>query len=252
MPAKELPNRSTKQVDGSPPVIENTKLPKMSENAVARPKLIRGKVVRMATDPPQGKGGKNRMDPVPTKITTVEAIDHEYPPQVESNGSKKKFLKQRSEAYLRLRLRVEDREISVVEAHKVDGPLTMPDMIDGNLVYEVTLGSNRIAAGSITDVGVNRSFPNPQGVPGQEGHYFVELPIYEFNVRIPKENISPSALPKAEISVYRTKGMISQAAGDKPLRSQFGSELREVARLKGIPVKKLTKPIQTEINRLFR
>jgi hypothetical protein len=162
-------------------------------------------------------------------------------------------LKQKSpEAYLRLRLHVENSELSVVEARKVDGPLIMPDTIDGNLAYEVTVGSNRIAAGSIADVGVNRSFPNPQGVPGQEGHFFVELPSYEFNVRIPRENLSPSTLPKAEVAIYRVKSPVKQSIGDKPLRSQFSNELREVARLKGIPVKKLSKPSQSEINRLFR
>jgi hypothetical protein len=161
-------------------------------------------------------------------------------------------LKQKNtEAYLRLRLRVENSEISIVEAHKVDGPLIMPDTIDGNLAYEVTVGSNRIAVGSIADVGVNRSFPNPQ-VPGQEGHFFVELPSYEFNVRIPREALSPSTLPKAEIALYRVKAPISQAIGDKPLPSQFSNELREVARLKGIPVKKLPTPSQSEINELFR
>jgi hypothetical protein len=130
----------------------------------------------------------------------------------------------------------------------------MPDKIDGNLAYEVTVGSKRrIAAGSIADVGVNRSFPNPQAVPGQEGHFFVELPSYEFNVRIPRESLSPSTLPRAEIAIYRVKTPVSESIGvDKPLRSQFASELREVARLKGIPVKKLPRSIQSEINRLFR
>jgi hypothetical protein len=161
-------------------------------------------------------------------------------------------LKQKPEAYLRMRLHVENGEISIVEARKVEGPLTMPDKIDGDLAYEVTVGSNKITAGSIADVGVNRSFPNPQAVPGQEGHFFVELPSYEFNVRIPRESLSSSTLPKAEIAVYRVKTPVSEPIGDKPLRSQFAGELREVARLKGIPVKKLPKSIQTENNRLFR
>ncbi len=160
--------------------------------------------------------------------------------------------KQKPNAYLRLRLRVENSEISIVEARKVEGPLTMPYKIDGNLAYEVTVGSNKIAAGSIADVGVNRSFPNPQAPPGQEGHFFVELPSYEFNVRIPRESLSPSTLPNAEIAVYRVKTPVSQSIGDEPLRSQFADELREVARLKGIPVKKLPKSIQSEIKRLFR
>jgi hypothetical protein len=162
-------------------------------------------------------------------------------------------LKEKPKDYLRLRLHVEDGQLSLVDAHKVEGPLTMEDKIYGNQAYEVTLESKRIAAGSIPDVGVNRSFPNPDGPSGQEGHYFIELPSYDFDIRIPRDNLSPSMLSKAEIAVYRIKGMTREPiAGDKSLRDQFGAELREVARIKGIPLKKLAKPVQAEINRFFR
>ncbi len=96
MPGKESNDRRpTKQVEGTPPpVVENTKLPKMTEKQAAiRPKRIRGKILRMPIDPTPDKGGRNRMHPMPAKLTIVEAIDHEYSPQEEkkeSKGRKKK------------------------------------------------------------------------------------------------------------------------------------------------------------------
>jgi hypothetical protein len=91
MSKKQSIDRPTKQVEGAPPIIENTKLPKMTEKRAApRPKSIRGKILRMPIDPTPDKGGRNRMDPVPTKLTTIiEATNHEYPPQEESKGRKK-------------------------------------------------------------------------------------------------------------------------------------------------------------------
>ena len=142
--------------------------------------------------------------------------------------------------------------MSLIQAHKVDGPLIIEDRIDGNLAYEVILSSKRIALGSIMDVGVLRSFPNPYGVPGQEGHFFVELPSYEFDVRIPAKDLSISLLPNVEIRLYEVKTPISKIIDEKSLGDQFRNELNEVSRLKGINIKTLSQRSQTEIYNLFR
>ena len=255
-------NQPAKQVEGSPPVVENSNLPRMTEAAV-QPRRIGGKILRMKEDPfPESKGrGKNRMSPVKIDAEALEITsEREYPEQKEKRHkqeNKKKtgsssLSKQKSEAYLRLHLRVENGKMSIVDAHTVEGPLVMQSEIEGNLAYEATLGSKQIAVGSVADVGVNRSFPNPQGIPGQQGHYFIELPSYQFNIRLPRNDLSPSTLPKVGISLYRVKSTIGKRIEEeRPLLAQFKNELREVARLEGIPVKKLSKPIQTEINKLF-
>jgi hypothetical protein len=90
MPAKESLNRPTKQAEHTAPIIENTKLPKMTEKIAAHPKRIRGKVSRMPTEPTPDKGGSNRMGPVPTNITIVKDTDHEYSPQEEKSKGRKK------------------------------------------------------------------------------------------------------------------------------------------------------------------
>jgi hypothetical protein len=91
MPKKESIDRPTKQVEGAPAIIENTKLPKMTEKrAAAHLKRIRGKILRMPVEPTPDKGGRNRMDPVPTKLTIMEATNHEYSPQEEKEESKRR------------------------------------------------------------------------------------------------------------------------------------------------------------------
>jgi hypothetical protein len=96
MPEKELNGRRrrpTKQVEGAPPIVENSKLPKMTDKratAATRPKRIRGKILRMPTNPTQKKGGRNRMHPMPTKLTITEATDHEYSTQEEKKEEGKR------------------------------------------------------------------------------------------------------------------------------------------------------------------
>ena len=84
--------------------------------------------MRMPPSPSPSKGGKKLMDPVPDnkedKEATFESTDIEYGNQEElKESASKKSSKQGGEAYLRLHLRVEDGQMSLVEARKVDGPL---------------------------------------------------------------------------------------------------------------------------------
>jgi hypothetical protein len=61
---------------------------KMVTEKTIDPKLIRGKVVRMAKNTIPIRGGKNRMLPVPATQAASEVPDHEYPPQVKKKGGK--------------------------------------------------------------------------------------------------------------------------------------------------------------------
>jgi hypothetical protein len=102
MPAKKLIDRPPKKqvIEGASPIIENPKLPKMTEKraAVVRPKRMRGKILRMPMDPTPDKGGRNRMDPVPTNLTTIEEAtnSYEYLLQEESKGSRSRRRKKGS------------------------------------------------------------------------------------------------------------------------------------------------------------
>jgi len=254
--SKQTKSRPSRQSREESPVIEDSRLPKMGKGS-NKPKRIRGKMLRMPPNPSASKRGNNLMEPVPVNMGKEEVIfestDVKYGKQVErkeTNG--KKSSKQEDEAYLRLRLRVEDEQMSLVEARKVEGPLLMENEINSNFVYEAVLPSKRLALGSIIDVGVNRSFPNPEGVQGQEGHFFIELPSFEFNARIPAEELSLPDLPKVEIAVYRVKSPVKESVREKSLAREFGNELREVAKLKGISLKALPKKSQAEIRKVLK
>jgi hypothetical protein len=158
------------------------------------------------------------------------------------------------ENYVRLRLHVKNGQISVAGARTVEGPLVMPSKLHSGLAYEVTCGKKRIGLGSIEDSAVRRGFPHPESAPaGQEGHSVVEQQEFEFTVRIQQKEFSPWALPRISVSVYRVKGETPDSpVMPEMLSTQFSRELREVAKLKGIHLKKLSRKLQKEITRALR
>ena len=253
--SEHLENQHLRQSSDESPVIEDPTLEKM-DDVLDHPKRVGAKKHRMSIDPPAHIRGKNLMKPIPSNIQknedTPKNPNVEYPPQEEFRKASQKPSRKKIEGYLRLRLLVQDGNISLTEIHKVDGPLIIEDKIDSSLVYDVLVSSKRVAMGSITDVGFNRSFPNPKDVSGQEGHLFVEVPSYEFYARLPAMHLSFSALPKVEIVVYRMKSPIENAKSEKSLALDFGNELREVARLKGINIKTLSKQSRATIHDLLR
>jgi hypothetical protein len=104
---------------------------------------------------------------------------------------------------VRLRVLVENGELSVAGAKFVEGPLAPMETLHPGLAYEVMLGARRIAGGGIPDAGQWRSFPDPLGRPGLEGHHITEVLSYEIAVRVPAQELTMSALPKARITLYR-------------------------------------------------
>lgn len=141
-----------------------------------------------------------------------------------------------AEQYVRLTVRVDDGEMSIVDSHLVDGPLLQSSTFLGSYVYEVTDGSRLIHAGSLPDLGVVRSFAAPGGTGPLLGHHTYDLSTYEFDARIPAEAMTRQALPKLEIAIYRIKDKFRPGPLlDMPLSIQRERELREVARVVGIP-----------------
>ena len=87
------------------------------------------------------------------------------------------------------------------------------------------------------------------------GHHVEELETYEVNVRVPKERVSASALPRLEIALYRMKEELPEARPDMlaaaPIGEQFERELREVGRMKGIRPDKLARPVAQQVRKAF-
>lgn len=240
------------QDDKAPPVVENPRLLRMEQRKIG-PRRIKGATLLMDDAPKLKKVGPKRMPPVPkTSGRTVARKAKTVTDQQERKLERREEPKLR-ERYVRLRLRVEGGEISVVGARSVEGPLIAAEKLHSGLVYEAALGKKRIGIGSIPDVGVTRSFPLPEGSPGPEGHFITELPSYEFDVRLPQKEISPRALPRLRIVVYRAKGTTPiQRIHPEPLHVQFGERLREVAQLRGIYLDNLSVNMRKKLQQALR
>jgi hypothetical protein len=139
--------------------------------------------------------------------------------------------------YVRFRMRVEDGTMSIVDSHLVDSALMMPSTLYGDYAYEVTDGSTVLHADSIPDLGVVRSFADPNGTREQLRHHTYRESTYEFDVRAPAERLATAALSKISIVLYRVKERAPTRALTiaEPLGTQFERELREVTRISRIP-----------------
>lgn len=245
-----MANEKMKTGRGVEPVVEHPKLPRMTDKP-PRPKKIEGKILLMAEKPRADTGKTKRMPPVAKTgrgPVPSERGDQEAPRAARPTAKE-------PEGYVRLRLRVHNGEMSVVGAKAVEGPL-VESKLQGAMAYEVTLGPRRVAAGGVPDAGERRSFPDPKATTAeQQGHYVTELPSYEVNVRVPKEQVSLAALPRLEIALYRIKEELPEEApalaAETRLGVAFERELREVGRLKGIKPDTLDEPVADEVKKAF-
>jgi hypothetical protein len=241
---------------GATPVTGSARLPKMTETP-PKPRSIKGRVLLMAEQPKADTGRTKRMAPV-AKARAARAPskrpDMEEPPAGKGRAAARTA--KAPKGYVRLRLRVRDGDLEVVGAKAIEGPLVQ-SKLQGELAYEVTVGDKRVAVGAIPDAGERRSFPDPKAKdPEMQTHHVTELRAYEVNVRVPKEEVSVSALPKLEVALYRVKqelppeGAAAAVAG--PIGPRFQQQLREVGRMKGIRPEKLSDPLAKELKEAFR
>lgn len=155
--------------------------------------------------------------------------------------------------YLRLRVHVEDGEMTVQDITAVEGPLIAHEPLHGDFAWEALVAGKRVASGAIPDAGVRRAFPPRDPAPGQEGHFFTTAPSFDFMVRIPRELVTESKLRRLEIPIYRIKeGGLPQTDGPEPLAERFSREIREVGRLRGVDLSQLPKTAQTRARRALR
>jgi hypothetical protein len=149
------------------------------------------------------------------------------------------------EQYIRLRIRVRNGELTVIDSHLVDGPLGQVTGFPGGNAYEVTLGDRLLHAGALPDLGVQRSFANPQGPPEQRGHYITDRSGYEFTARLPAAEVTRDTIDQIAVRLHRVK---EEAHTDRleptPLGRQFERELRPVAELVGLPDSALPEQIE--------
>jgi hypothetical protein len=242
--------------NGAPPVVEDAKLPRMGEGEV-EPMRIGGRMTLMPEEPKRDEGTRNRMapfrhvkSPAETRVPKGAYPEQEPPNPLRRPKPGGRASKQAKEGYVRLRVLVEHGELSVAGAKFVEGPLAPMETLHPGLAYEVTLGGRRVAAGAIPDAGVWRSFPDPLGRVGLEGHHITEVPSYEIAIRVPGQELSMSALQKVGITLYRWRGTGPAApVADRSLKAQLKGRVDTIATLKGIRMRRLSEEAQAELRR---
>jgi hypothetical protein len=231
------------------PIVEDTRGAEMTDRPL-RPRRISGKVLLMTEEPKAPRRGTNRMSPVPKK-TGSGRQPRARPDQVEPEPRRRP--KSQEPGYVRLRVHVEDGELSVQDITAVEGPLLEHTPLQGDLAYEVLVGGKRVASGSIPDIGAMRSFPHPDPARGQEGHYITPATSFDFLIRIPKDTATENNLRRMQIPLYRIKeGPLPQTEGPESLGELFEKELREVGRIKGVKIDELPKSAQVQARRALR
>lgn len=148
--------------------------------------------------------------------------------------------------YVRFRVHVADGEMSVVDSQLVDGDLMLPPTVQGEFAYEITDGERLLHADTIPDLGVVRSFADPRGTLEQQRHHIYRQSTYDFDVRVPAEDLMRSALSAIDIVLYRVKegAPTREISRSAPLGTQFEREIRELTRVSGIPDESLPEPLR--------
>jgi hypothetical protein len=255
--ASKTPKRgqsAQRMKNGAPPVVEDAKLPRMGEGEV-EPMRIGGRMLLMPEEPKRDEGARNRMapfrhvkSPAETRMPKGGYPEQEPPRPPRRTKPTGRGAKQAKVGYVRLRVLVQNGELSVVGAKFVEGPLAPMETLHPGLAYEMTLGSRRVAAGAIVDAGQWRSFPDPLGRPELQGHHITEVPSYEIAVRVPAQEFTMSALSKARITLYRWRGTGPAApVAGRSLKAQLKGRVDTIATLNGIRLGRLSKEAQAEL-----
>ncbi len=174
-----------------------------------------------------------------------------FEPQKESPIQREK--EDQKEGFVRLRLRVEDGEMSIIGAHSVEGPLLQEESVYGEFGFEMRVEDRRLALGSITDAGEIRGFPPPYPTEDMHGHHVNEQPVHEFAVRIPRQHFTDDNFNRMEISVFRVKGDVDfkGLSSEKSVLVQ-SDNIRNIARITGITEKNTTKEMLKQINSVLK
>lgn len=157
------------------------------------------------------------------------------------------------EEYIRLRIRVRGDQMSVVDSHLVEGPLSSTNAFPGNNAYEVTIGERLLHAGALPDFGEQRAFVAPNPAEGETVHHFTERDVFEFSARLPAAEVTPETIGEVTVRLHRVKGEArTERLGDQPLTVQFEREMRPVAELRGLPESALPERIEARGGRTPR
>jgi hypothetical protein len=152
--------------------------------------------------------------------------------------------------YLVLRMRLSGDRLRVIDSRAMPGPLRPDLALTGSHAYEVAVSGRLVHTGSLPDLGVQRSFANPQAKEGVEtGHHIAERRTVDFTVRVPAAEVTEETLEQVEVVLLRVKGDVQiDRLDDEPVSTRFPRELRPVARLRGLTYEPLRELVRERDN----
>jgi hypothetical protein len=184
-----------------------------------------------------------RKEPFDESAARAEQPVGEAPPPEQRPVGEHSVLRA-GEGYVRLRLRVQGDQVTVIDSHLVEGPLSQPTSFQGAGAYEVTSGGRLVHAESVPDLGVQRSFQNLEGPPEQRGHYMRQRDVLEFMARVPAEELTPETLAGIRVTLHRVEEpSVVPQVGTAPLAEQLEGRVRPIAVLVGLPESALPEAI---------
>jgi hypothetical protein len=207
--------RAQPKSDSAPAARAGGRRSKIKETFVRQPARRAGKVVEMPDmEPPRRRRGAAAPEPEP--------------------------------GYVVLRMRLSGERLRVLDSRLMPGPLTADRALTGSHAYEVAVGGRLVHTGSLPDLGVQRSFANPQATEGVEtGHHLAERKTVDFTVRVPAGELTADSLDQVEVVLLRVKGDVTiDRLDDERVSTRFPRELRPVARLSGLPLEPLRGAIE--------
>jgi len=257
-PAEVLRNLPAEQSATAVPVVLAPQLPAMEKTGQVKTVLRNTLLPLMGAGAQQTPGGEGRMAPVPPqrpaaspltgkpqepKSRAARTTDLDFEPDQDGLGS--------ADGYIRLEVHVENGQLSLTGVKQVPGPLAMPSALIRGYAYEVLLDEQQVALGSLPDVGLRRAFANSD-VPGPQGkHYFVNIPTFDFFVRIPKGYFSTVNLPKLNIVLHRVEDAPDRLTSLAPLQKHPGVKTVEVGRLAGIKLEQLSSTVRPQLEQIL-
>jgi len=241
--ARALP---TKQDVKAPPVVQAPHLPAMEATGAVKTVLKNTFLPLMGSGAAQTGGGQGRMDAVPTHPSTPSSPSGK--PQQPKEGAQ---VQTPGEGYVRLEVHVDNGKLSIISAKPVPGPLAMPSAVIHGYAYEVILNDQQVALGSVPDVGVRRAFAN-RDVPDPQGkHFLINVPTFDFSVRIPNGHFVTANLPKLNIVLHNVAEAPDRFTSLAPLEKQPGVKTTEVGRLAGINLEQLSPNVRSSLQQIL-
>ncbi|SIT39326.1 hypothetical protein BN2475_190188 [Paraburkholderia ribeironis] len=227
------------------PVVHAPGLPFMESVGEVRTVLRNMALPLMAADAATEVSGEHLME----KAGTMSEMppSHNSGPQRASEVT----MPTRSDGYLRLEVRFENGKLSVIGAKIVPGALTNPTALIQGKAYEVLIADQQISVGSLPDVGVRRAFAN-RDVPGPEGkHRFVQVPAFEFFVRVPTVHITAENLSKMNVILYEVRETPDRLVPTLAMQKQPGVEAMEVVRVSGIQLESIPEVVRLQLEAII-